>query len=89
MRTGSEAEKVGATTTWYFARPPVEYAEYASWEERAPTPESKAAVEALSDLRDCYRDAVLAAFLSCEDPGVRLSGDGGAGGECRPERIGT
>ncbi len=71
VRTGSEAEKVGATMAWYFARPPIEYAEYASWEEGIPTSESKAAVEALSDLRDCYRDAVLAAFLSCEDPGVR------------------
>ncbi|SOE48106.1 hypothetical protein SAMN05446589_0183 [Streptomyces sp. OV198] len=68
VRTGSGAEKVGATMAWYFARPPIKYA---SWEERIPTSESKEAVEALSDLRDCYRDAVLAAFLSCEDPGVR------------------
>ncbi|MFF0035858.1 hypothetical protein ACFYRG_06460 [Streptomyces mirabilis] len=28
-------------------------------------------MEALSDLPDCYQDAVLTAFLSCEDPGVR------------------
>ncbi|MFC9634319.1 hypothetical protein ACFTY8_34955 [Streptomyces mirabilis] len=68
MRTGSGAEKVGATMAWYFARPPLKYA---SWEERIPTAESKAALDALSDLRACYRDAVLAAFLSCEDPGVR------------------
>ncbi|MFF3655932.1 hypothetical protein [Streptomyces olivochromogenes] len=68
VRTGSGAEKVGATMAWYFARPPLRYA---SWEERIPTSESQAALEALSDLRDRYRDAVLAAFLSCEDPGVR------------------
>jgi hypothetical protein len=68
VRTGSGAEKVGATMAWYFARPPIKYA---SWEERIPTSKSKAALEALSDLRACYRDAVLAAFLSCEDPGVR------------------
>ncbi|MFF8029613.1 hypothetical protein ACFZDJ_53170 [Streptomyces sp. NPDC007896] len=68
VRSGSEAEKVGATMAWYFARPPLKYA---SWEERIPTSESKAAVEALSDPRGCYRDAALAAFLSCKDSGVR------------------
>ncbi|MEU9074554.1 hypothetical protein AB0D22_07710 [Kitasatospora sp. NPDC048538] len=68
VRSGSGAQKVGATMAWYFARPPLRYA---SWEERIPTPESKAALEALSDLRSSYRESVLAAFLAGEDRATR------------------
>ncbi|WP_145909232.1 hypothetical protein [Kitasatospora viridis] len=71
VRTGSDAQKVGATMAWYFSRPPLRYASTDDLKNRIPVPESKAALDALSDLRDDYRDAVLTAFLACEDPGTR------------------
>ncbi|MFJ3877176.1 hypothetical protein ACIPW5_06935 [Streptomyces sp. NPDC090077] len=68
MRTGSDAEKVGAGMAWYFARPGLQYASMADLRRGMPTEESKAALEALADLRDDYRSACLSAFLACEDP---------------------
>ncbi|MFI6287455.1 hypothetical protein ACIBCM_22375 [Streptomyces sp. NPDC051018] len=36
-----------------------------------PTPESRAAQDAPPELRATFRNAVLAAFLACDDPGTR------------------
>jgi hypothetical protein len=71
VRAGTDSQKVGATMAWYFARPGLRYASRDGLENGRPTPESKAALDALSDLRAAYRDAVLTAFLACEDPGTR------------------
>ncbi|MEV7525593.1 hypothetical protein [Streptomyces sp. NPDC091371] len=71
MRTGSDPEKVGASMAWYFARPGLQYASMEDLRRGVPTKESKAALEALADLRDDYRSACLSAFLACEDPETR------------------
>ncbi|MFJ5726407.1 hypothetical protein [Streptomyces sp. NPDC093149] len=71
VRAGSDAQKIGATMAWYFSRPGLQYASTDDLKNRVPTPESKAALDALSDLSVNYRDAVLIAFLACEDPGTR------------------
>jgi hypothetical protein len=71
VRTGNEAEKVGATMAWYWARPPLHYASREAFDRGEPTAESKAAQGALADLREQYRAACLAAFLACEDPDAR------------------
>ncbi|MFE7244219.1 hypothetical protein [Streptomyces sp. NPDC057580] len=71
VRAGSNAQKVGATTAWYWSRPGLRYASRDDLRNGVPTPESKAALDALSDLRADYRNAVLAAFLACEDPETR------------------
>ncbi|MET9116037.1 hypothetical protein ABZX38_17800 [Streptomyces longwoodensis] len=67
LRSGTNAQKVGATMAWYFSRPGLTYASREDLANRTPTPESKAALDALGDLRADYRDAVLAAFLGSED----------------------
>jgi hypothetical protein len=67
IRSGTNAEKVGATMAWYFSRPGLKYASMEDLANRTPTLESKAVLDALSDLQAAYRDAVLAAFLACED----------------------
>ncbi|MCX4537930.1 IS3 family transposase [Streptomyces sp. NBC_01669] len=56
---------------WYWSRPGLRYASRDDLRNGVPTPESKAALDALSDLRADYRNAVLAAFLACEDPETR------------------
>ena len=71
VRTGSYAEKVGATMAWYFARPGLRYGSTAGLRPGAPTEGSKAAQDALTGLRDGYRAACLDAFLACDDPEVR------------------
>ncbi|MEU2390386.1 hypothetical protein [Streptomyces sp. NPDC007369] len=71
MRTGSDPEKVGAGMAWYFARPGLQYASMEDLRRRVPTEESRAALEALADLRNEYRSACLSAFLACEDPETR------------------
>jgi hypothetical protein len=71
VRSGSDAEKVGATMAWYFSRPGLRYASSDDLRNRNPTPESRAALDALSDLRAEYQEAVLVAFLACEDLGTR------------------
>ncbi|MEV6395884.1 hypothetical protein AB0M39_14070 [Streptomyces sp. NPDC051907] len=71
MRTGSAAEKVGASMAWYFAHPGLQYASIEDLRRGVPTEESKAELEALADLRDDYRSACLSAFLTCEDPETR------------------
>ncbi|MER5618782.1 hypothetical protein [Streptomyces sp. NPDC002215] len=71
MRTGSNREKVGASMAWYFARPGLQYASMGDLRRGVPTEESKAALEALTDLRNDYRSACLSAFLACEDPQTR------------------
>jgi hypothetical protein len=72
VRTGSAAEQAGATMAWYFAGPGLRYTSAdGDPASRVPTPESKAALDALSDLRARYRQAVLTAFLACDDPGTR------------------
>ncbi|SEK54645.1 hypothetical protein SAMN05414137_102391 [Streptacidiphilus jiangxiensis] len=71
VRDGSDAEKVGATMAWYFTGPGLRYASSEDLRNRRPTPESRAALDALSDLRADYRAAVLAAFLACDDPKTR------------------
>ncbi|WP_159047414.1 hypothetical protein [Streptomyces sp. XY332] len=68
MKTGSNPEKVGAGMAWYFARPGLQYASMEDLRRGVPTEESKAALEALADLRNDYRSACLSAFLACEDP---------------------
>ncbi|MFD8570145.1 hypothetical protein [Streptomyces sp. NPDC059639] len=67
VRAGSNAEKVGATMAWYFSRPGLKYASMDDLRNRIPTPESKAVLDALAGLRAAYRNAVLTAFLNCED----------------------
>lgn len=71
MRTGSDPEKIGASLAWYFARPGLQYASMEDLRRGVPTEESKAALEALADLRNDYRSACLSAFLACEDPQTR------------------
>jgi hypothetical protein len=71
VRTGSDAEKVGATMAWYWARPGLKYDSREALKRREPTKESRAAVDALADLRDQYRAACLTAFLACDDPDTR------------------
>lgn len=56
---------------WYFARPGLQYASMEDLRRGVPTEESKAALEALADLRSEYRSACLSAFLACEDPETR------------------
>ncbi|MER7645521.1 hypothetical protein [Streptomyces sp. NPDC126522] len=67
LRSGTNAQKVGATMAWYFSHPGLRYASREDLANRVPTPESKAVLDALSDLRASYSEAVLAAFLACED----------------------
>jgi len=71
MRTGSDAEKVGATMAWYFAQPGLKYASWDNLRHGISTKKSRAAQEALADLRDAYRAACLVAFLACQDPATR------------------
>ena len=71
VRTGTDAEKVGATMAWYAARPPLKYESWDDFRNRIPTKQSKAVWDSLADLRDAYRAACLAAFLACEEPGTR------------------
>jgi hypothetical protein len=71
VRAGSNAQRVGATMAWYWSRPGLRYASMDDLRNGMPTTESKAALDTLSDLRADYRDAVLAAFLACEDPETR------------------
>jgi hypothetical protein len=67
MQTGAGAEKIGATMAWYWARPGLKYASRDDLKNGTPTQESRAAQEALSDLRDTYRTACLEAFLASDD----------------------
>ncbi|MHA6765147.1 hypothetical protein [Streptacidiphilus sp. PAMC 29251] len=69
--SGSDAQQVGATMAWYWAHPSLRYASVDDMRNCVPTPDSKAAADALSDLRSRFRNAVLAAFLACEDPETR------------------
>lgn len=71
MRTGSNPERVGVGMAWYFARPGLQYASMEDLRRGVPTEESKAALDALADLRSEYRSACLSAFLACEDPETR------------------
>lgn len=71
MRTGSDPERIGAGMAWYFSRPGLQYASMEDFRGGVPTEESKAALEALADLRNDYRSACLSAFLVCEDPQTR------------------
>ncbi|MFH8387802.1 hypothetical protein ACH4E7_44180 [Kitasatospora sp. NPDC018058] len=71
VRSGSDPQKVGATMAWYFSGPGLQYASMDDLKNRVPTPESKATLDALSDLRVAYREAVLTAFLTCGDLGTR------------------
>ena len=71
VRAGSNAQRVGATMAWYWSRPGLRYASMDDLRNGTPTTESKTALDTLSDLRADYRDAVLAAFLACEDPETR------------------
>jgi hypothetical protein len=66
IRTGSDAEKVGATMAWYFAQPGRTYSDRGILAK-----ERRTALDALADLRDQYRAACLAAFLACPDPQSR------------------
>jgi hypothetical protein len=70
---GTDAEAIGATMAWYWARPGLVYLGTANWERRQPTADSKAAWDALADLRTRYRHACLRAFLARDDPGVRFA----------------
>ncbi|MEO3850996.1 hypothetical protein ABGB09_25820 [Streptomyces sp. B8F3] len=72
VRTGSPAEKTGATMAWYFSGPPLRFASADDLRSGTPTPQSQAARDALADVRAAYREAVLTAFLACDDPAVRL-----------------
>ncbi|AUH41898.1 hypothetical protein [Streptomyces sp. CMB-StM0423] len=72
VRSGTPAEKTGATMAWYFSGPPLRYASADGVRSGTPTPESQAASDALADVRAAYREAVLTAFLTCDDPAVRL-----------------
>lgn len=72
VRTGTPAEKTGATMAWYFSGPPLRCASADGVRSGTPTPESQAALDALADVRAAYREAVLTAFLTCEEPAVRL-----------------
>jgi hypothetical protein len=71
MRTGSDPEKIGATMAWYAASPGVSYASMEDLGDGVPTPESRATLDALSDLRAEYRAACLTSFLACDDPMTR------------------
>jgi hypothetical protein len=71
VRTGTDAEKVGATMAWYFAQSPLKYRSRNDFRNRIPTKKSKAVRDSLADLQDAYRAACLDAFLACEEPGTR------------------
>jgi hypothetical protein len=70
---GTDAEAIGATMAWYWARPGLVYLGRAKWERRQPTADSKAAWDGLADLRSRYRHACLRAFLAREDPQARFA----------------
>jgi hypothetical protein len=70
-RSGTDAEKVGATMAWYFAQPALRYASRDDLRLGVPTQESEAERDELADLRAEYRAACLAAFLDCDDPEAR------------------
>src|SRR5215469_10489119 len=71
VRTGTDAEKVGATMAWYAAQAPLKYRSRDDLRNGIPTRKSKAVRDALADLRDAYRAACLDAFLACDEPGTR------------------
>ncbi|MER5521631.1 hypothetical protein [Streptomyces sp. NPDC002763] len=71
VRTGSNAQKAGAAMAWFWSRPPLRYASGDDLRNGSPTPESRAARDALADMRAEYQEAVLTAFLACEDLGTR------------------
>jgi hypothetical protein len=73
VEKGTDAEVIGATMAWYWARPPLAYQGTANWERRQPTTDSKAAWDALADLRDRYRHACLRAFIARDDPDARFA----------------
>lgn len=73
VENGTDAEAIGATMAWYWARPPLVYLGTANWERRQPTADSKAAWDALADLRTRYRHACLRAFLARDDLHVRFA----------------
>ncbi|MGF6888005.1 hypothetical protein ABIA39_006518 [Nocardia sp. GAS34] len=64
VRTGTPAEKVGATMAWYCAYP---NGRHSSREDLA----DENVQAALADLRRQYRAACLAAFLASDDPDDR------------------
>jgi hypothetical protein len=70
---GTDAEAIGATMAWYWARPGLVYLGTANWERQQPTADSKAAWDALADLRTQYRHACLRAFLARHNPAVRFA----------------
>jgi hypothetical protein len=70
---GTDAEAIGATMAWYWARPPLVYLGTANWERGQPTADSKAAWDALTDLRTRYRHACLRAFLARDNPEARFA----------------
>jgi hypothetical protein len=57
VEAGTDAEAIGATMAWYWARPPLVYLGEVNYAQRQPTPDSKAAWDALADLRTRYRHA--------------------------------
>ncbi|MGW6916869.1 hypothetical protein ACWGB8_24035 [Kitasatospora sp. NPDC054939] len=71
VRTGTDAEKSGATMAWSFAQPPLRYCGEDVTGRGIATVASVLARHALADVRTAYDEAVLAAFLACEDPGTR------------------
>lgn len=73
VETGTDAEAIGATMAWYWARPPLVYRGRANWQRRQPTADSEAGWESLADLRTRYRHACLRAFLARHDPQVRFA----------------
>jgi hypothetical protein len=70
VETGTDAETIGATMAMYWARPPLRYT---NWSRREPTAGSKAAHDALADLRDRCGHACLHAFVRRDSPEVRFA----------------
>lgn len=73
VEKGTDAEAIGATMAWYWTRPRLVYQGTGNWQQRQPTADSKAAWDALADLRDRYRHACLRAFLARDAPDTRFA----------------
>jgi hypothetical protein len=71
VETGTIIEQSAATMAWYAAQASAHFPTVDAFERGEATPESRAAIDVVADLRTRYRDACLRALASCRDPRTR------------------
>jgi hypothetical protein len=71
IETGPEHKKVCAVRAWYWSQVSLVYESVEALQARRPTPLSRAADDAVADLRALYRIACLNAFVTCPQQTTR------------------